>query len=467
MMDSKKPEKAPVQRHKSTGLHSNTRDKRGFLRFQQTMMDSLFPASPGLLPRCLSWLLLAFLAAGTTTPCLAEEAKAPEEPVSLVTILDQDHQGEAMRFPSGLAYDPEQEELYLISGGKRGFIIYDSGFFPHLFLGAGRGIDAPQGIFFNRRDGRVFVCQGPSTTRPARLTILNGAFFPVNEILFDQIPGAEDFSPLRGTIGKTGNIYLAGVNNRGVLVLDPDGKFLRWLKPLDTIHLQEEERVALEKQTAGQPVSPASTGITDDPGDNPLGLPEELLPKSRLKSGRTATGPGQGPVTVNDIISDSEGHLFLLSEETSKVYVYASSEEFIFSFGQKGGSSGKMSRPRGLAMDETRKSIYLVDYMRHTILVYDTAGKYLFEFGGRGDGPLWFNFPTSITVDRRGQIYIADLFNNRVQVLKANFDVRFPIFQVPKTPSPPAPAEPAGTEEEKVVPAEGFTTEPLRDTAAE
>lgn len=408
------------------------------------------------------WLMgcLAALFVWAAAPCPAEEKKEPvRQPVVLVSILQEDHQGERLRFPSVVAFDQEQEEIYVLSGGKKGFVIYDSNLFPHLFLGPGRGLDAPQGIFFHPRDGRVFVCQGRSASQPPRLTILNGAFIPVGEILIADMPEAETFSPSRGVVGKNGNIYLAGAGSPGVLVLNHDGGFLRWLRPLDSVRPQEEEEEPGREKTPEQKIFPDGTGDgtgeeSEATGDNPLGLPEELLPRSRLKAARASTGSRQGPVMINDIIMDRDGHLFLLSEETSKVYVYTAGEEFLFSFGQKGGSSGKMSRPRGLAMDEARKSIYIVDYMRHTIMVYDTGGKYLFEFGGRGTGPLWFNFPNSISVDRKGQIIIADLFNSRVQILRADFDVRFPMFQGLKTP-PSATETPRDEEpfsEEQILP---------------
>lgn len=184
---------------------------------------------------CLAFCLLCITA--TSGRCRAEEpAVAPvQQPMSVVTILSDDNQGKPLRFPSTVAFDPEQEEIYVINGGKTGFVIYDNDFIPHLFLGAGRGIDSPHSVFFDTREGNIFVCQGKSADHPPRLTILNGAFFPVKEILFDTIPEAENFSPFRGVLGKTGNIYLVDNNIRGVLVLDRDGNFLRWLKPKDKI----------------------------------------------------------------------------------------------------------------------------------------------------------------------------------------------------------------------------------------
>jgi len=402
--------------------------------------------------------------------CRAEEPTPPlQQTMSVVTMLNDDNMGEALRFPSVVAFDQEQEEIYVIIGGKGGFVIYDSDFIPYLFLGAGRGIDAPRSVFFDSREGNLFVCQGKSANRPPRLTILNGAFFPVKEIVFDQIPEADNFSPSRGVLGKRGNIYLVDQNSRsGVLVLDKEGNFLRWIKPQDRISKQEtrttpepkkESDVKTESVEAPSPSEPP-------PDTELLDLPPELRPKSRLKAAKSDDGPTQGTVMLNDIITDSDGHLFLLSEETSKVYVYAVNEDFLFSFGEKGGVAGKMSRPKGIAIHEGRKAIYIVDYMRHTILVYDLAGKYLFEFGGRGSGPLWFNFPNSIAVDRKGRVIIADLFNNRVQIVKADFEMSFSGSQKLRTDTP-APATPR--ERQTVAPSEVTTsdrqnTEPTPET---
>ena len=378
--------------------------------------------------------LVSFLLCITTVPgglCRAEEAATTpaQQPMSVVTILSDDNQGEPLRFPSAVAFDSEQEEIYVINGGKMGFVIYDSDFVPHLFLGAGRGIDAPQSIFFDTREGNIFVCQGKSSKHPPRLTILNGAFFPVKEILFDSIPEAENFSPFRGVLGKTGNIYLVDNNIRGVLVLDKEGNFVRWLKPTDKIirkMVRDNTKKELEAEKDVKEVIEAPPPPEPIPEPELLSdLPAELRPKVRIKIAESTGGPTQEPIIINDIMTDSDGHLFFLSEETSKVYVYAINEEFLFSFGEKGGSTGKMSRPRGIAINEGHKTIYIVDYMRHTILAYDLAGKYLYEFGGRGSGPLWFNFPNSITIDRKGRLIVADLFNNRVQILKTEYDMTF------------------------------------------
>jgi len=156
----------------------------------------------------------------------------------------------------------------------------------------------------------------------------------------------------------------------------------------------------------------------------------ELRPRS-VKGYPRVNEPVLGPVQVIDIKIDSHGDLFLLSEETSKVYVYNPSEELLYSFGKKGGSFGKLSRPRGLAIDEKRQAIFVADYMRHTILIYDISGRFMYEFGGMGVSPGWFRYPTRLALNGEDQLMVSDLFNKRVQVLNVRFAYKFPLFRVP------------------------------------
>jgi hypothetical protein len=152
-------------------------------------------------------------------------------------------------------------------------------------------------------------------------------------------------------------------------------------------------------------------------------IPEEFRPRTGRQAGETSSEPGVGPVKVNFVTIDSSGKLYLLSAETGKIYVYGPDESFLFSFGTKGGSPRQLSQPRALVIDEKRELIYVVDYMRHTILVYNKLnGEYIFEIGGRGFAPGWFNFPTGIALNNQQQIVVADLFNKRVQVLEVGYD---------------------------------------------
>jgi tripartite motif-containing protein 2/3/tripartite motif-containing protein 71 len=62
-----------------------------------------------------------------------------------------------------------------------------------------------------------------------------------------------------------------------------------------------------------------------------------------------------------------------------------------------------------------------MDYMRHTLLIYDSSGSFLNEFGGAGWGPGWFSYPKDICIDNLGRLFVADTFNQRVQVFQTRF----------------------------------------------
>ncbi|MBE0598458.1 MAG: 6-bladed beta-propeller, partial [Desulfuromonadales bacterium] len=179
-------------------------------------------------------------------------------------------------------------------------------------------------------------------------------------------------------------------------------------------------------------------------------IPEEFRPRNSQGKAEIDSGPGMGPVRIRHVSFDSAGNIYLVSGETSKIYVYGPDESFLFSFGEKGGTPRKLSQPRGLASDENRRLIYVADYMRHSILVFNMAGRYLFEFGGRGAGPGWFNFPSDIAINRQGQVIVSDLFNQRVQVLQIDYAESFPLFQSPRVAAPAA--EEAETGEDRPAP---------------
>lgn len=388
-----------------------------------------------------------------------------------VAQLTIDDDGRPLGYPTDVFYDPTEEEIYLVNGGSGRVVVYGPDFFPRISIGVGRGVGAPRGgaVMAN---GKVFISQGRTKKSPARrITILNGAFFVDRDINLDEIPEAGDFTPKKVAMSRDGFIYVAGDNNRGVLVLDGEGIFQRWLKPMDVIRdRQAIEEAAQQPDGKGQPTEEeqlppdeAEEKILEEEGRQP-DIPEEFRPRSGRNGERVGPMEGLGPVKVNYVTIDSAGNLYLLSAETSKVYVYGPDESFLFAFGQKGGSPRQMSQPRALAIDEERGQIYVVDYMRHTILVYDLAGRFLFEFGGRGLAPGWFNFPCGIAINRHGQVIIADQFNKRVQVLEVEFLGMFgmskggqPAATSPETPGgaePTAPDEPlpgqpdAGTEEQ-------------------
>ena len=379
-------------------------------------------------------MVLTMFTAGLLSPSL--RLYAADEPntvsVEVLTIITADDQGKHLKYPSAVFYDKTMEETYVVNGGNGRIVVYGPNFFPVTSLGPGRGADNPLGVYVDT-DGMLYVCQGRTARTPARITIFNAAFFPVDKITFENMPGAKDFLPRSLVIGQNGYMYVAGHGTRGVLVLDKNRHFSHWLRPMDRIANKEAiESVKNAGKAAGSSPAGRKTTVgskTEKQAPSIIrDLPSSLIPRSSAKSSEEEDEMGIGPVKVIDVKQDSDGHIYVLSEETSKVYVYSPGEKLLLAFGQKGGSTGKMSRPRSMAVDEKKNCVYIADYMRHTILIYDLAGRFMYEFGGLGYGPGWFQYPSSVALNKQGQLIVADLFNQRVQVLEVKFRSRFPLF---------------------------------------
>ena len=90
------------------------------------------------------------------------------------------------------------------------------------------------------------------------------------------------------------------------------------------------------------------------------------------------------------------------------------------------GEQPRFNRPMGVAYGKEGR-IYVADTGNNRVCVFDSEGKFLFEFGGFGVGkPLpgvkatWkeglLNFPVGIDTDEQGNVYVADFRNDQVQV---------------------------------------------------
>jgi DNA-binding beta-propeller fold protein YncE len=80
--------------------------------------------------------------------------------------------------------------------------------------------------------------------------------------------------------------------------------------------------------------------------------------------------------------------------------------------------SGELNRPVGLAFDAESRQLYVADTHAHDIKVFDAEGRLLRTLGRQGDKAGEFNFPTYLALVK-GDLYVADTMNARVQVLDA------------------------------------------------
>lgn len=98
-------------------------------------------------------------------------------------------------------------------------------------------------------------------------------------------------------------------------------------------------------------------------------------------------------------VSDSKGH---------RIAVFNMEGEHLFSFGERGGEPGQFFSPQGLAVRKSDDSIFVADRMNARIQVFDKDGNFLRQFGERGSRWYQFEAPKDLAFDSDENLYIID-----------------------------------------------------------
>jgi len=122
--------------------------------------------------------------------------------------------------------------------------------------------------------------------------------------------------------------------------------------------------------------------------------------------------------TVHSIQISKDGRLFVVDRGHHRIQIFDQEGKFLDMF-----TTGRYSMPYAHIIT-TDQSLWIADGGTNRIVKYDLNGKYQYGWGLSGGQPGQFNGPHSITVDQDGNLYLAEVFNGRVQKFrpKANAD---------------------------------------------
>jgi len=119
---------------------------------------------------------------------------------------------------------------------------------------------------------------------------------------------------------------------------------------------------------------------------------------------------------------DAQGQLYVIEQGKKRISIFDQAGDRLRSI-----THPDIVRPSGIAIDRARARIYLADTGRarregkppagHNIKIFNLDGELLDTIGkGFGDEPGQFRFPTYLTLDANGNLYVTDTLNSRVQV---------------------------------------------------
>jgi DNA-binding beta-propeller fold protein YncE len=150
----------------------------------------------------------------------------------------------------------------------------------------------------------------------------------------------------------------------------------------------------------------------------------------------SALGQFLGPAGIT--VSPNTGRIYVSDQYNYRIQVLDSEGNPLFAFGERGSAPGQLREPIGLEIDEF-ENIYVSDSQNSRVQVFDSEGNFLTAFGEPArtpDGeivpppalggppfgdpldlsPGVFNWTAGAHYDR-GNLYVGDFFQGRVQVL--------------------------------------------------
>ena len=209
----------------------------------------------------------------------------------------------------------------------------------------------------------------------------------------DQIFGSERYQPLglnapRGIAsGLNGDLYVADSRNHRILHIAEDGSLL---------------------QEWGSFADIATGNAPQGTFNEPWGV---------------AVGP--------------DGSVYVTDTWNHRVQKFSESGDPIKTWGQYGQpfpdvpeSKSSFWGPRGIAVDQ-KGQVYVADTGNKRIVVFDSDGNYLTEFGTAGFEPGQFDEPVGVAVGNDGVVYVTDTWNQRIQSFTPGADglTYLPLFQ--------------------------------------
>jgi len=120
---------------------------------------------------------------------------------------------------------------------------------------------------------------------------------------------------------------------------------------------------------------------------------------------------------ITGLAMDDNDHLFVSDSKLRRIDIFNANHELEGQFG-----NDVLVNPAGIAIDRDNRFLYVVDTGLDVVDVFDADSYKLLRKIGKeskkheATDPGLFSLPTAVAVDRDGNVYVTDTFNNRIQI---------------------------------------------------
>ncbi|MEY2115025.1 MULTISPECIES: NHL repeat-containing protein [Rhodanobacter] len=132
--------------------------------------------------------------------------------------------------------------------------------------------------------------------------------------------------------------------------------------------------------------------------------------------GGAGSKPGQFQDPVG--ITLAEGRVFVADSRNHRIQVFDRNGRFLRAIDHPATGAAGLGRPMNLTVASGK--LYVADYWNDDIKVFSTSGALLEVIGHGGSGPGEFKAPSGVAVLPNGNLVVADFYNQRIQELRSN-----------------------------------------------
>lgn len=272
------------------------------------------------------------------------------------------------------------------------------------FATAVYGAQRPAGVAVSPSGDRIYVTQSAGDRTGV---VFDAAGNKIGTMAPPETTGTEHAPVYVAVDPVTGEVYVSDRLAGTIYIYDRDGAYQREL----TLAAPRPgwQPLGLAFDTAG------NLYVTDLSGPY-----QKVLVIDRTAEVVRTLGESEKFNFPNGVAVDGNGNVFVTDSNNGRLLMFDAEGTIRGQVG-RGAGQGNLGLPRGLAVDSQGR-VFVADATGQGVFIYRAPSgdsrrlDYLGFVGGEGVADAQFEYPNSVAVDARGRVYVADTFNDRVQI---------------------------------------------------